>query len=74
MVGDRLTVYMKRHKITNEVLSDCFGFNGRGNATVGRAKIGKLIQGENVTLPLHAVWKILDLAGIELKKKEGWTV
>lgn len=62
MLGDGLAVYKARGHFTNQDIADELG--------IGRMGVARLISGEDLTMPIYAVWRLLDLAGLEVRRKE----
>ena len=62
MIGDGLAVFKAKNKLTNKQLGARLGFC---NIT-----IAKIVDGENVKVSLDQMWRLLDVAGIEIRKRE----
>lgn len=62
ILGDGLAVYKARGHLTNQSIADELG--------IGRMGVARLISGEDLTMPIYAVWRLLELAGLEVRRKE----
>lgn len=61
MLGDGLTVFKARNKLTNKQLGAEFG--------VGHEMVAKIMDGEDVKLSMHNLWRLLDIAGLEITRR-----
>lgn len=62
ILGDGLAVYKARGHLSNQDIANELG--------IGRTGVARLISGEDLTMPVYAVWKLLDLAGLEVRRKD----
>ena len=62
-LSDGLLIYKAVHRITFAQQAKALGINPR--------TLSKVINGEPCQLPLLAVWRMLDMAGLSPAKKEG---
>lgn len=62
ILGDGLAVYKARGHLSNQDIANELG--------IGRNGVARLISGEDLTMPVYAVWKLLDLAGLEVRRKD----
>lgn len=61
MIGDGLTIFKARNKLTNRQLAAEFG--------VGHEMVAKILDGEEVKLSMSNFWRLLDIAGLELTRR-----
>lgn len=62
MVGDGLTVFKARRKLTNKQLGAEFG--------IGHEMVAKIMEGQDVKLSMHNLWRLLDVAGLEVNRAD----
>lgn len=59
---DGLVVHKARTKALNKDISQ--------EAGIGINMVGRLLRGDQVMMRLDAFWRLLDLAGLEIRKRE----
>lgn len=65
LLADGLAAFKNRNHLTNRQISDGFG--------MCHTTITKLLEGDDVKLPIKTVWRVLEIAGLEVhpRKKPG---
>lgn len=61
-LADGLIIYKTRQKLNNEQLAAEIG--------IGKNTIPRLLNGEDVQLPIMAYWRLLELAGLRVTEAE----
>ena len=61
-LADGLAAYKSRNRLTNENLAEITG--------IGKNSITRLLCGEDVKMSMMTYWRLLELAGLDLKQKE----
>lgn len=59
---DGLVLYKARHSVTNKELSE--------TANIGINTVGQLLQGRQIMARVDTFWRLLDLAGLEVRRRE----
>lgn len=59
---DGLVIYKARNKALNRDIAQ--------EAGIGINMVGRLLRGDQVMVRLDAFWRLLDLAGLEVRKRE----
>lgn len=62
VIGDGLTLYKARNQLTNLELGKTFGLN--------HETVAKIMSGKDVKISMLKFWRLLDIAGVELKIAE----
>lgn len=63
LIGDGLILYKKKTRLTNVQLGKQFG--------IGHEKIAEIMDGKDVKLSLRNVWRLMDIAGLEIKRRNS---
>lgn len=59
---DGLVVHKTRNKVINKDIGAAAG--------MGVNAVGQLLQGQQISMKLDTFWRLLDLAGLEVRKRE----
>lgn len=62
ILADGLAAYKVRERLTNERLAVDLG--------IGKNTVTRLLNGEAVSLPIMTYWRLLEIAGIEVKRSD----
>ena len=61
-LADGLAAYKSRNRLTNENLAEMTG--------IGKNTVTRLLSGEDVKMSTMTYWRLLEMAGLDLKQKE----
>lgn len=61
-LADGLAAYKSRNRLTNENLAEELG--------IGKNTVTRLLCGEDVKVSVFTYWRMLEIAGLDVKQKE----
>lgn len=61
-MADGLAAFKNKEKLSNDQIGHEIGLS--------HVTVAKLLDGENVRIPVYTMWKLLALSGIQVKRKQ----